>query len=166
MIPRKTIGGYLPQTATLLFLNGIDSGGKCDPEATRLTGVFFQFDNRHEKGTIIFTDLLKKLEKQYGEFRRYLQKDIPRYYPEMFSEIQEAMAGAVEYALQEPGMVGYLGEYAICTIRGDRNTGIMLNLDTNGIVTLFYGRTDTADMIRELEKALQEETPELEDAGV
>lgn len=166
MIPRKTIGGYLPQTATLLFLNGIDSGGKCDPEATRLTGVFFQFDNRHEKGTIIFTDLLKKLEKQYGEFRRYLQKDIPRYYPEMFSEIQEAMAGAVEYALQEPGMVGYLGEYAICTIRGDRNTGIMLSLDTNGIVTLFYGRTDTADMIRELEKALQEETPELEDAGV
>lgn len=54
----------------------------------------------------------------------------------------------------------------ICTIRGDRNTGIMLNLDTNGIVALFYGRTDTADMIRELEKALQEETPELEDAGV
>ena len=128
--------------------------------------MYFQFDNRHEKGTTVFCELLGKLENQYGEFRRYLQKDISRYYPELFSEIKEAMAGAEEYAIQEPGMEGYLGEYAICTIRGAENTGIMLNIDTNGTVTLFYGRTDAAGMIRELEEALQEETPELEDAGV
>jgi len=166
MIPQKTIGGYLPRIARLLFLNGTDGEGKYDPETTRLTGVFFQFDSRHEKGTAIFCELLGKLENQYGEFKRYLEKDISRYYKELFSGIQEAMAGAEEYSIQEPGMEDYLGEYAICTIRGAENTGIMLNIDINGTVTLFYGRTDAASMIRELEEALQEETPELEDAGV
>ena len=164
--PQKTIGGYLPQISTLIFLNGVDEEGRCDPEKTRLIGVYFEYDSLHERGTEIFNGLLRRLEEQYGAFYRYLQKDIPRYYPEMYSGIQEAMTDAVEYDIQEPGMDVYLGEYAICTIYGAERTGIMLSIDTNETVTLFYGRTDAAEMIREMEEALKAEAPELEDAGV
>ena len=39
-------------------------------------------------------------------------------------------------------------------------------MDTSETVTLFYGRTDAADMIRELEDAVPPESGILEDAGV
>lgn len=165
--PLKTVGGYLPQTSTLVFLNGTNAEGRVDPEVTRLIGVYFNFDNRHEKGNVIFCELLKRLENQYGEFSRYLSRDIPRYYPELYEQIRDSMTGAKEYAVQEAetGDV-YLGEYAVCTIRGAGNTGIMLNMDTNGTVTLFYGRTDAAGLIRELENLFTNESDSLEDAGV
>ena len=164
--PQKTIGGYLPQISTLIFLNGVNGEGKCDPEVTRLIGVYFEFDNRHERGTEIFCGLMEQLENQYGEFRKYLQKEIPRYYPELYGEIQEMMRDAREYSIQEPGQEVYLGECAICTIRGADRSGIMLSIDTNETVTLFYGRTDAEEMIREMEEALREDAPEMEDAGV
>ena len=167
LTPLKTVGGYLPQTATLFFLNGTGADGRVDPEVTRLIGVYFNFDNRHEKGSVIFCELLKRLENQYGEFRKYLSRDIPRYRPELYEQIRESMTDAKEFAAQEPetGDV-YLGEYAICTIRGACNTGIMLNMDTNETVTLYYGRTDAAGLIRELENLMTTESNDLEDAGV
>ena len=164
--PLKTVGGFLPQTATLIFLNGIGADGQIDPETTRLIGVYFNFDNRHEKGSAVFLELLNRLEQQYGEFNRYLSKDIPRYYQELCSQIETAMAGAKEFALQEPGIDVYLGEYVVCTIHGAENTGIMLNMDTSESVTLFYGRTDAMEMIDELQQSMSETPAVLEDAGV
>ncbi len=166
VIPRKTVGGYLPQTSTLIFLKGRNDDGSVDEEGSRLIGVYFRFDGRQEKGTEIFCELLKRLEEQYGEFNRYLCGDIPRYYQGVYGEIKTVMDGAAQYSIQEPGYDGYLEEYAICTIYGTNHTGIMLNTDTSGTVTLFYGRTDTAEMIRELEDAAPAESGIMEDAGV
>lgn len=165
--PLKTVGGHMPQTATLIFLNGIGDDGQIDPDSTRLIGVYFNFDNRHEKGTTIFCDLLSRLEAQYGEFRRYQEKDIPRYYPDLYAEIKEVMTEPREYAVQEPETGdAYLGEYALCIIRGADNTGIMLNMDTNESVTLFYGRTDAPELIEELQQHMSDNSEVLEDIGV
>ena len=164
--PQKTVGGYLPQIATLVFLNGLDAEGKIDPESSRLIGVYFSFDNRHEPGTEIFRELLNRLEGQYGEFNRYLPKDFKRYYGELYEEIRDVMDGAKEYSIQELGNDLYLQDYAICTIRGAKNSGIMLNMDNNGNVTLFYGRADAEDLIRELQECMAEDSEILEDAGV
>ena len=164
--PQKTVGGYLPQTSTLVFLKGKKDDGSVDGESSRLIGVYFRFDGRQEKGTEIFCELLKRLEQQYGEFNRYLCGDIPRYYQGFYGEIKTAMDGAAQYAIREPGYDGYLEEYAICTIYGTNHTGIMLNTDTGGTVTLFYGRTDAAEMIRELEDSAPAESVIMEDAGV
>ena len=164
--PLMTVGGYLPQTATLIFLNGIGEDGQISPEITRLIGVYFCFDNRHEKGSVIFCELLKRLETQYGEFNRYLSKDIPRYYQDLYQQIETAMADAVQFSTQEPGIDVYLGEYAVCTIRGEDHTGIMLNIDTSETVTLFYGRTDAAGLIEELQRSMDDTPVSLEDAGV
>ena len=165
--PLKTVGGHMPQTATLIFLNGIGDDGQIDPDSTRLIGVYFNFDNRHEKGTTIFCDLLSRLEAQYGEFRRYQEKDIPRYYPDLYAEIKEVMTEPREYAVQEPETGdAYLGEYALCIIRGTENTGIMLNMDTNESVTLFYGRTDAPELIEELQQHMSDNSEVLEDIGV
>ena len=164
--PQKTIGGYLPQTATLVFLNGLDEEGRINPETTRLIGVYFSFDNRHERGAVIFRELLGRLEEQYGEFNRYLSKDIPKYYPEVYEQIAPVMNEAKEFQIQEPELDVYLGEYAICTIYGTNHTGIMLNMDANETVTLFYGRTDAPELIQELDSAMSGEQAILEDAGV
>lgn len=164
--PLKTIGGYLPQTATLIYLGSGNEDGAIDPETARLIGVYFQYDNRHEKGSVIFCELLKRLESQYGSFTRYLCKDIPKYYQALYKEISAVMSGAREFALQEPGIDAYLGEYAICTLYGGGNSGIMLSMDTNESVTLFYGRTDAAALIGEMEIHVNENTAILEDAGV
>ena len=165
--PLKTVGGHMPQTATLIFLNGIGDDGQIDPDSTRLIGVYFNFDNLHEKGTTIFCDLLNRLKEQYGEFRRYQEKDIPRYYPDLYAEIREVMTEPREYAVQEPETgETYLGEYALCIIRGADNTGIMLNMDTNGSVTLFYGRTDAVELIEELQQHMSEDSEVPEDIGV
>lgn len=163
----KTIGGYLPQTATLVYLGDGNGEDAIDQDTARLIGVYFQFDNRHAKGSVIFCELLGRLEAQYGTFTRYLCKDIPKYYQDLYKEIAPVMAGAREYALQEPGLDVYLGEYAICTLYGGGNTGIMLNMDTNETVTLFYGRTDASALIRDLEEHIVAENPAiLEDVGV
>lgn len=165
--PLKTVGGHMPQTATLIFLNGIGEDGQIDPGLTRLIGVYFYFDNRHEKGTVIFRDLLGRLEAQYGEFRRYLAAGIPRYYPDLYAEIADIMTDPKEYALQEPETgETYLGEYAICIIKGEDHAGIMLNMDTNGSVTLFYGVTNATQLIEELQQHMSESSEALEDIGV
>lgn len=164
--PQKTIGGSLPQTATLSFLNGISEDGKADPEATRLIGVYFHFDNRHQKGTELFRNLLTRLEEQYGEFTRYMQEDIPTYYESLFNEIRDLTEGAVLYGTKELGENAYLGEYVLCTIRGENDTGIMLSIDMSESVTLFYGKTNATERIRELQEILEAETEIREDAGV
>ena len=164
--PLKTVGGYLPQTSTLVYLNGIGADGKVDPEITRLIGVYFSFDNRHEKGTEVFSGLLARLEKEYGEFTRYASRYLARYYPDLYASISAQLAGAQEYDIQLPGSSQYLGEGVVCTMYGRNNTGIMLSMDTSGTVTLFYGRTDAEAMIREVADILDNETVELEDAGV
>ena len=76
------------------------------------------------------------------------------------------MAGAASYTVQELGEGVYLGEYALCITHGSNHTGIMLNIDTNETVTLFYGRTDAPDMIRALQETPTMEQIEMEDAGV
>lgn len=165
--PLKTVGGHMPQTAMLIFLNGIGDDGQIDPDSTRLIGVYFNFDNLHEKGTTIFCDLLNRLEEQYGEFRRYQEKDIPRYYPDLYAEIKEVMTEPREYEVQEAETgETYLGEYVLSIIRGADNTGIMLNMDTNESVTLFYGRTDAMELIEELQQYMSENSEVLEDIGV
>ena len=163
---KKTIGGYLPQTATLIFFNTVGSDGQVDPDVTSLAGVYFSFENRDGQGAAVFCGLLERLEEAYGEFTRYQSKDIPRYYPELNRKIKNAMSGAKEYAVQELGEGVYLGEYAICVIHGSGRTGIMLNIDTNETVTLFYGRTDAPEMIRALQETVTMEPVRMEDAGV
>lgn len=166
VIPQKTVGGYLPQTSRLIFLGEKNNDGSVDGESSRLIGVYFRFDGGQEKGAEIFCGLLKRLEEQYGEFNRYLCGDIPRYDQSLYGEIKTAMDGAAQYSTREPVYDGYLQEYAICTIYGTNHTGIMLNTDTGGTVTLFYGRTDAAELIRELEDATPAESGTMEDAGV
>ena len=165
--PLKTVGGHMPQTATLIFLNGIGENGQIVPDVTRLIGVYFYFDNRHEKGTTIFRDLLSRLEEQYGEFRHYQKKSIPRYYPDLYAEIAEVMTEPQEYAVQEPETgETYLGDYVLCVMRGANHTGIMLNMDTSESVTLFYGVTNAAELIEELQQHMSENSEVLEDIGV
>ena len=164
--PQKTIGGYMPQTATLIYLNGIGPDGKIDPDATRLIGAYFHYDNRHEEGSEIFLGLLDRLEAEYGEFNRYMEKDIPRYYSELYRKVRDGMKDARTYGIEDTGKGLYLGEYLICTIYGQGGTGIMLSMDMNESVTLFYGRTDAEALIRELEEALDTEQLVPEDAGV
>ena len=165
--PLKTVGGHMPQTATLIFLNGIGDDGQIDPGVTRLIGVYFYFDNRHEKGTTIFRDLLGRLEEQYGEFRHNQAKSIPRYYPDLYADIAEVMTEPKEYAVQEPETgETYLGEYALCIMKGADHTGIMLNMDMSGSVTLFYGVTNAAELIEELQQHMGENSEVLEDIGV
>ena len=163
---KKTIGGYLPQTATLVFFNTIGQNGQIDPDVTGLTGVYFSFESRDVQGADIFCGLLERLENAYGEFTRYQSKDIPRFYKELNEKIKGVMAGATEYSVQELGEGVYLGEYALCTIHGINNTGIMLSIDTNESVTLFYGRTDAPDLIRALQESPAMEPVRMDDAGV
>lgn len=164
--PLKSIGGFMPQTATLIYLNGIGPDGSVDSETTRLIGAYFSYDNRHEAGTDIFLGLLSRLEEEYGEFSRLVEKGIPRYYPELYGKVKDALKEAKTYGIQDLGETLYLGECVICTIRGQGNTGIMLSMDMNETVTLYYGRTDAEDLISELEAAIDTEQPAPEDAGV
>ena len=164
--PQQTVGGYMPQIASLVFLGGIGEDGRIDPGITRLIGVYFSFGSQEEKGAAVFRGLLNRLEADYGAFTACLAKDFPRYYPELYAEIEDAVSGAERYALQETGDGFYPGEYVICTIRGMNHTGIMLNMDTNGTVTLFWGRTDAAEMIRALDQAAAQETGFPEDTGL
>ena len=163
---KKTIGGYLPQTATLVFFNTIGHDGQVDPDVIGLTGVYFSFESRDVQGADIFRGLLGRLEDAYGEFVRYQSKDIPRYYTELNEKIKGVMTGAKEYSIQELGEGVYLGEYAFCTIHGINHTGIMLSIDTNETVTLFYGRTDAPDLIRALQETSAMEPVRMDDAGV
>ena len=153
LFPQTTVGGYLPQTFMLVFLKEKNDDGSMDGEKTRLTGVYLRFDGGQEKGAEIFCGLLERLEEEYGEFNRYLCEDIPRYYRDLYGKIAPAMEGAEPYSIREPVYDGYLEEYVVCTICGTGHTGIMLNMDTGGTVTLFYGRTDAAALIRELQDA-------------
>ena len=166
LFPLKTIGGFMPQTATLIYLNGIGPDGTIDSETTRLIGAYFSYDNRHEAGTDVFLGLLSRLEEEYGEFSRFVEKDIPRYYPEIYGKVKDALKEAKAYGIQDLGEGLYLGECVICTIRGRNGTGIMLEMDMNETVTLFYGRTDAEELIRELEAAIDTDQPVPEDAGV
>ena len=164
--PQKTVGGFMPQVSTLVYLNGTGEDGKIDTETTRLIGVYFSFDNRHEKGTTIFTRLLGRLEEQYGAFNRYISKDFSRYYPDLYAALAGSVKDATAYSIQELGDDLYLGEYVLCTLHGQDNSGIMLRIDTNESVTLFYGRTDAEALISGLKEALSTEAEDLEDAGV
>ena len=165
VIPQKTVGGYLPQTSTLVFLKGKNDDGSVNEGKDRLTGVYFRFGGGQGKGTEIFCELLKRLEEQYGKFNRYLCADIPRYFQDLYGAIRTAMDGAAQYSIQEEGYEGYLEEYAICTIYGTGRTGIMLNIDTSETVTLFYGRTDALNMIREIEDTASPESGITENTG-
>ena len=163
---KKTIGGFLPQTATLVFFNTIGHDGQINPDVIGLTGVYFSFENRDVQGADIFCGLLERLENAYGEFIRYRSKDIPRYYTVLNEKIKGMMTDAKEYSVQELGEDVYLGEYVICTIHGINHTGIMLSIDTNETVTLFYGRTDAPDLIRALQETSAMAPIQMDDAGV
>lgn len=165
--PQKTIGGFMPQTATLIYLNGIGEDGEIDTDRTRLIGAYFCYDNRHEKGTTVFLQLLARLEEQYGEFTRYMSEGIPRYYDSVYQALKESLDGAKAFGIQDLGENLYLGEAVLCTLRGADNTGIMLSIDMSETVTLFYGRTDAPALISELKEALSVTVTETaEDAGV
>ena len=165
--PLKTVGGHMPQTATLIFLNGVGEDGQIDPDSYQLIGVYFYFDNRHEKGTTVFRDLLGRLEEQYGGFIHYQPKSFSRYYPELYAEIGDAMTEPREYAAQEPETgETYLGEYVLCIMKGADHTGIMLNMDMNESVMLFYGVTNAMELIGELQQHMSETPEVLEDIGV
>lgn len=166
--PRKSIGGFVPHSSSLLFLNGKNAEGQYDPAVTRLIGVYFNFNNKYEKGTTIFCELLAKLEAQYGEFKRYMHEDIPRYYPDIYAALSPAaLESAQSFRFEEPGLDERLGEYALCVMYGADHTGIMLNIDLTGNVTLFYGRTDAMAMIRDMqEQMILSEPANMEDAGV
>ena len=165
--PLKKIGGYVPQSSSLYFLNGIREDGTVDPDQSELCGVYFYFDGKNDEHGEMFVDLLAKMEAQYGEFTKYLGKELTRkYYKDIYDVIKNSMEGARQYSYRELGRDLYLSPYAICTLHGKNNTGIMLMLDGNGDMTLFYGKTDTLDRIQELRKALEAMPGDKGDAGI
>lgn len=165
--PEKKIGGYTPTGVNFYFLNPIAENGEVDKEKTELIGIMIQYDNKHERGADIFVDLLAKLESQYGEFTRYLAKDLTRnYYKEMYNIIKTSMTGAKQYRYRELGRDTYLSDYAFCTLRGKNNTGIALMVSSSEYVTLFYGKTDALEQIGAIQKVLEAVPDDKEDAGL
>ena len=125
------------------------------------------FDGKNDEHGEMLVDLLAKMEAQYGEFTKYLGKELTRkYYKDIYDVIKNSMEGARQYSYRELGRDLYLSPYAICTLHGKNNTGIMLMLDGNGDMTLFYGKTDTLDRIQELRKALEAMPDDKGDAGI
>ena len=163
--PEKKVGGYSPAQAEMYFLNPVE-GDKINEEKTELYGIYFYFDNKHEPGTTIFVDLLSKMEAQYGEFTRYLARDLKRWNKDIYNEIKNAMEGATEYKYRELGKDIYLSDCAICTLRGKNNTGIMLMIDSSQNVTLFYCKTDVLDSIKAVQNILEAVPDDKEDAGI
>lgn len=164
--PLKKIGGYTPQSTELCFLNPVENG-EINTEKTELYGVCLSFDNKHERGADIFVDLLAKMEAQYGEFTRYLAKDLTRsYYKDMYSVISASMEGATTYRYRELGKEIYLNDCAICVLRGKNDTGIMLMIDSSENVTLFYCKTNVLDRINAIEAILKAVPDDKEDAGI
>ena len=165
--PLKKVGGYTPNTASVSFLNSIDANGQVDKDSTEFCGIVFSFDNKHERGADIFTDLLAKMESQYGEFTRYLAKDLTRrYYKDMYDAIKNSMEGAKQFTYRELGKDTYLSDCAVCVLHGKNNTGIMLMIDSSESVTLFYGKTDAVERIEAIQKALEAIPDDKEDAGI
>ena len=167
LAPLKKVGGYAPYQSYLEFLNPIGADGQIDTEKTELYGVYFYFDNKHERGADIFVDLLAKMEAQYGEFTRYLARDLTRrYYGDLYDVIKSSMEGATMYSYRELGRETYLSDYAICTLRGKNNTGIALLLDSSENVTLFYCKTDMMDKVHAIQEILEAVPDDKEDAGI
>jgi hypothetical protein len=161
------IGGYTPRTMSLSYLYGLTADGKIDMDSSELASVCIQYDNKHEPGAEIFVNLLAKLEAQYGEFTRYIGKDLTsRTYKEMYDVIKNSMSGAKQYTRYELGKDIYLSACAICTLRGKNNTGIMLKMDNGGSVTLFYAKTDMYDRIEAIQKILESEPVNTGDVGI
>lgn len=156
--PKMKIGGYGPQSAALFFLNPIGPDGQVDTEKKELVGVYFSFDNRHERGATLFVDLLSQLEARYGEFSRFMANNLTRStYKDLYSIIKTPMAGARQFKSREKDLDSdlYLSDCAICTTYGQNNTGIMLMMSSAEMVELFYGRTDTLQRIGEIQKTLE-----------
>ena len=165
--PQKKVGGYTPDYIRLEYLDSIDEKGAVNPEKRELAGVYIYFDNRHERGADIFVDLLSKMESQYGEFTRYLCKSLTRRaYKDMYEIIKASMEGAKLYSYRELGKEISLSYRAICTLRGKNNTGIMLMINTNENVCLFYGKTDALKKIQAVQKVLESVPDDKEDAGI
>lgn len=164
---QKSIAGFEPQTAYLYFLNSIGADGEIDPERNELAGVYFRFDNSHEKGRNIFRTLLTKLEEQYGEFTRYMHKNFSRRsYKGIYDAISGVMQGANIFTFRSLDKSIYLYIHATCVLRGQNNTGIMLSIDQNEQVTLYYGKTDVWNQVRTLEKKLNTMKVTKDDAGL
>ena len=167
----KKIGGYTPQTASMFFLNPIDADNQINTEKTELCGVYLHFDNDHEPGSEIFANLLTKMESQYGEFTRYVNRDFTgRYYKEIYDGVKGVMEGAKTFTYRdfqkEKGKDFWLNTCAICTLTGKNDTGIMLMIDTSGYVTLFYGKKDVLDRLHALQEILEAVPDDKEDAGI
>ena len=168
---QKKIGGYEPQTAEMVFLNGVNADGTVNTDETHLIGVYFYFDNKHEPGAEIFTTLLAKMEAQYGEFTKYIATDLTRYssYKEVYDGIKATMEGAKKFGYREFRKVDpnlWLSDYAIAVLRGKNDTGIALMVDGYGSVILFYGKTDALDQIAVVQAALEAIPADKEDAGI
>ena len=164
---QKKIGGYIPQNAELCFLNGVGADGKVDPEKTELYGVYLYFDRKIENSAQMFVDLLSKLEAQYGEFTKYMAKDMTRKYnKDIYTVIKNSMEGAKLYSYRELGRDLYLMDEAICTLHGKNNTGILLMIDSSGNVTLFYGKTNSLEQIRGIQRILEALPDDKGDAGL
>lgn len=163
--PEKKIGGYAPNSMSLYYLNGI-TDGKVDGEITKLCGVYISYDNDHEPGAEIFRNLLSKMEEQYGAFTKYVHKSFTRrYYKDVYDGIKDCMADAKQFTDRDI-KDGWLSVGATCILHGKNNTGIMLNIGSSGNVTLYYGKTDTMEGIKELQKILEEIPDTTEDAGL
>ena len=79
------------------------------------------------------------MEAQYGEFTRYLAKDLTRrYYKEMYDGIKDAMAGAKMFGWRDYKKTRdiYLSDYAICTLKGKNDTGIALLVSSSEYIDM------------------------------
>ncbi len=166
--PLKKIGGYEPQSVSLCFTSRIGEDGQIVKDDYELCGVVISYDNKHERGADIFVDLLAKMEAQYGEFTRYLAKDLTgRYYKEIYDIIKGSMTGAKMYTGREFRKENiYLSDNAFCLLRGKNNTGIMLSVNSSEYVTIFYGKTDTLEKLEAIQKLLEAVPDDKEDAGL
>ena len=165
--PEKKIGGYSPDYMTMYFLNAID-GDKIDSSKTELCGVYIRYDNQHEPGAEIFRNLLAKMEEQYGEFTKYIHKGLTRrYYKDVYDGIKDCMKNATQFDDRTLKSKDYYVRYgATCVLHGKNDTGIMLNIDTSGYVTLYYGNTKTWKQLKKIIKILEAEPDTTEDAGL
>ena len=108
------------------------------------------------------------MEEQYGEFTKYMHKGLTRrYYKDVYDGIKDCMKNATLFDDRTLKSKDYYVRYgATCVLHGKNDTGIMLNIDPSGYVTLYYGNTKTWKQLKKIIKILEAEPDTTEDAGL
>ena len=151
-----------PASTSLVFLSSLQDDGTVDEDSgnAKLIGVSVEFSETGESGGKLFNSLLSQMEARYGEFSRYIHSDFVKYkkfYSEVYDTIADQMADAETFDASSVSGTDedlYLSMIALATLKGNNDTGIMLQVSSSGRVILFFGKTDAFTQIQAVEEAL------------